>query len=65
MASFINSSKNTYERGKTKPKRSDLTEEAMAIATADEEDRFGEAGAGRIPDEFIKVAIILRSLIWD
>ena len=56
MAIFINSSQDSAGRGKARSKRSGLHEEGMAKAMSDEEDRSGEAAAGRIPDEFMKVA---------
>ena len=55
-AIFIISSKNSGERGKSRSKRSVPNEEGMALAMFDEEDRSGEAAAGRIPDEVMKVA---------
>jgi len=55
-AIFINSSQDFAERGKAGSKRSGLNEEDMASAMSDEEDRSGEAAAGKIPDEFMKAA---------
>ena len=55
-AIFINSSQDSAERGKTRSKRSALTEKDMARAMSDEEDRSGEVAASRIPDEFMKIA---------
>jgi len=55
-AIFINSSQDLAERGKARSKRSGLNEEDMASAMSDEEDRSGKAAAGKIPDEFMKVA---------
>lgn len=55
-AIFISSSQGSTERGKSGSKRSGLNEEGMAKAMRDEEDRSGEAAAGRTPDEFMKVA---------
>jgi len=55
-ATFINSSQDLAERGKAGSKRSGLNEEDMASAMSDEEDRSGDAAAGQIPDEFMKVA---------
>lgn len=55
-AAFINSSQKSAERGKARSKPSGLTEEGMAGAMHDEEDRSGKAAAGRFPDEFMKAA---------
>ncbi len=55
-ATFINSSLDLDERGKAGSKRSGPHEESIALAMDDEEDRSGKAAAGRIPDEFMKVA---------
>ena len=52
----MNQSQDSFWRGKARSKRSGLTEEGMAMAMADEEDRSGEAVAERVPDGFMKVA---------
>jgi hypothetical protein len=65
-ATFTNSSQDLGERGKAGSKRSGLTEEGMAKAMSDEEDRSGEAAADQIPDEFVKGAATgeASSLRW-
>ena len=56
-ASFINSSQDSGERGKARSKRSVPNDEFIAEgAMNEEEDRYGKAAAGRIPDEFMKEA---------
>jgi len=62
LAIFINSSQDFAERGKARSKRSGLNEEDMASAMSDEEDRSGDAAAGKIPDKFMKVAKQLNQL---
>jgi tetratricopeptide (TPR) repeat protein len=66
-ATFIISSQDSAERGNTRSKRSGLHEEGMAIAMSDEENRSGEAAAGRIPDEMMKVAAISyrAEALWE
>jgi hypothetical protein len=49
-------SKDSTERGKARLKRSGLNEVGMAIAMADEEDRSGEAIAGRTLDKIKPIA---------
>jgi len=48
--------KDFAERGKAGARQNSLNEGDMASAMSDEEDRSGEAAAGKIPDEFMKVA---------
>ncbi len=57
-ATFIISSQNSVERDKARSKPRGLTEEAMAKAIADEEDRSGKVAAERIPDEMRKIALM-------
>jgi len=55
-ATFTSLSQNSDERDKSRSKRSGLNEESMAKAMLDEEDRFGEVAASRIPEKLVKVA---------
>jgi ABC-type transport system involved in cytochrome c biogenesis permease subunit len=59
LAIGLISSKGSAERGKARPKRSGLNEEGMADAMSDEEDRPGEAAAGRTLDEIKPIATLL------